>query len=266
MSDPRVGVVVLAGGSASRAQEVLEGRFKAELPVTQRGENLLGLLIRNAARHGVPVWVVAEAAKLPRLMRSVGANAPTARWLPDVGGGTASALLTVASEAMAGRIVVVNCDTLVPGQVLELLSTPNDCPAVQLLAPVSNQNMGLVGVDLLAKRVVHWGESDGTAPSRSLTALSSTGAYSLDLSMLIARAKGCSSLEHEVIPDLVARGDLCAKVITSTLPVIDFGTNERYRDLVVRNDMRKSLLKCMFAKDRSGGPSSIGSLQMMRSA
>ena len=153
----------------------------------------------------------------------------------DGGLGTAAAI-TVAIERMhAPFILVCNADTIIPTDILQLSQEFRQYrPFLQVLAPNSTQNAGLIGVedDQFGGRVAHWGEHVAIPPPRMLEAASSSGAYIVNRRYWLNDIDQCAkSLEQDIMPIAVSTMGVGAFVINSSLPVFDYGTIERFRFL-----------------------------------
>jgi NDP-sugar pyrophosphorylase family protein len=236
---------VLAGGRATRIADTLRGRSKASLPLVDSGQSLLELLVVRAGRMQWPCWVVAEEPKYNDFFQSHVLRSASVRWIPDAGRGTADALSVAVAESTCERFLLMNCDTLIPfdpfGVALGMPATP---PAVHISAHLSNQNSGLIGASADG-RVLHWGETDKSPPSPDLLPVSSTGAYVLRRDFIATRLKGLQSLEEELMPRLASSGELWTITGPSLLPVVDYGTDARYQQLMLNHQLRMELLATM---------------------
>lgn len=256
------GIVILAGGEATRMEDSMKGGVKAMLeipafaPVTRRPSiqlptdmtpSLLTLTLSLADTLHIPVWIVADSKTMLQLGPAI-VRFPAARTVTDAGRGTGAALRDfMRTPDLPERLIAMNCDTLVPINIAQVLANPE--PVVGLVRQhvtlSSVQNEGRIGIT--ADGIVeHWGELDGSSPRESLISTSSTGLYEFTLDGLrdVLR-KDEESWELEILPRLSRQGDLSARLHHSPLPVFDFGTKERYERLLRLPSLRVPLLREM---------------------
>lgn len=251
----RLGLLILAGGRATRMQSVLNGRPKALLTVPPWRSVLLDLVSR-ARRLPMEVCVAVDDRTYSEIASYLTYHYESADYSIDLGLGTASAITMAIERMRAPFILVCNADTIIPGDVLGLSQEIRQSrPFLQLLTPFSTQNSGLIGVeeDLLGGHVAHWGEHIVSPPPQKLMAASSSGAYIINRRYWLNNVDlSAKSLEHEVMPTVVPATSVDALIITTNLPVFDYGSIERFRLL----EENPSLLHRLFnAFGAEPGPS-----------
>jgi NDP-sugar pyrophosphorylase family protein len=228
----RLGLLILAGGSATRMQPVLKGQPKALLAIRPWRSVLLDLVSR-ARRLSMEVCVAADSGTYSEISSYLACHGEIVDYSIDGRLGTAAAI-TAAVERMRSPIILLcNADTIIPIDILQFSQEfRQHRPILQLLAPHSIQNSGLIGVenDRLVNRVAHWGEHMSSPPPRKLVPGSSSGAYMIDKKFWLNNVdRYARSLEREVMPALVPTGGVEAFVIKTALPVFDYGTVKRFR-------------------------------------
>ncbi|HEX8303576.1 MAG TPA: NTP transferase domain-containing protein [Jatrophihabitans sp.] len=229
------GVGILSGGQHLRMGDDFHGRPKALLPLTPNEYGLLAYMMAACKRNGVPLWVVTEKWKLAQLRAYTPAGEGHTHWVEDPGRGTGVALRRLLYAATAQRLIVMNCDTVVPFDIFAISKLPTfEGPIRQHLTLHSTQNEQLIGVSEERDKafVTHWGEADGIAPSGSPIKASSSGIYEVNVALMRQLLTGEESLELDVMPHLVHRGDVTAVVHPSSYPTFDYGTPGRYRELI----------------------------------
>lgn len=236
-------LVLLAGGLNTRLRRLLRGASKTLIAI-DRHEPLLARLIEQFLNAQAKVIVVADQHTHAGFSVTYPALASAIELVCDEYSGTGRALHLGIERASTGRIIAANADTIVPCNLVRWChQAPRFGNVVQLLLPNGVQNSGLIGLDIDTGKVEHWGEVRGTHPPSDLLPMSSTGVYSADRSWWLQNVpSGVSSLERELLPDLVARGQLSGYACSEQLPAYDFGTEDRLRQLFRNDNLRFRLL------------------------
>lgn len=237
----RSGLVVLAGGLGIRMEGALEGMPKALAPV-MNGRSLLELVVAHAVKSSTPVMVVTDTRSEPRLRQSI--RSAHVLWVIDEGVGTGKAISRVLEQGGLERYIVMNGDTLVPFNVFDILRSEMPAtPIRQHLTRRSSQNEGLIGLDVAANEVVHWGEGAlRIPPTGTLERTSSSGVYEITRGARPYFEKNLTSLEEELIPSQVDMGQVAAVLHDTGRPTYDYGTKFRYRQLHDNLILRRKLL------------------------
>lgn len=238
------GLAILAGGRATRMEDRLAGVPKALAPIDHStGKSLLELQVERALRLGVPVWVVADSEPMTKIRERFTAN-PLFALITDPGRGTGVAVRSLLKSDLPSRMVVMNCDALVPFDVLSIFREPVwEGPIRQHLTARSSQNEGMIGVR--DGHVTFWGEPDHTVAPQECEALSSSGIYEIDVEMIRGLIGNAESLELETLPNLVGGGEVSARVHRRYNPTFDFGTVQRYQEILDDPSLRTPLLREM---------------------
>jgi NDP-sugar pyrophosphorylase family protein len=262
----RIGLLILAGGRATRMQPSLNGRPKALLTIPPWRSVLLDLVSR-ARRLSMEVCVAVDAGTYADIASYLTYHNQKVDYSVDGGFGTAAAITAAVEGMRAPFILVCNADTIIPVDILQLsLNIRQYRPFLQMLAPNSTQNSGLIGVadDRLGGRVAHWGEHIAIPPSRRLVAASSSGAYIINRKYWLNDVDLCAkSLERDIMPVVVSTGSVGAFVVNSSLPVFDYGTIKRFRLLEANPGLLQRLFGAFGAESE---PSSGYSLDEVRIA
>jgi NDP-sugar pyrophosphorylase family protein len=246
LSEKRVGLLILAGGRATRMQSVLGGLPKALLHFPPWPPPFLELLTRAGSR-GVEICVAVDYRSCSAIESYLGEHSQKPELSVDNCQGTGTAI-TSALERMESRLVLVcNADTIVPFDILRFaLEAPSFfLPVLQILTPLSMQNSGLIGVcsGQRSQRVAHWGEATGKPPSRPVQRVSSSGAYLVQRRLWETSVDtDVTSLEHGIMPKLVDEQAVAAYVVKTFLPTYDFGTLDRVCYLERNQVLLNSLL------------------------
>jgi NDP-sugar pyrophosphorylase family protein len=238
-----VSLVLLAGGYNKRLRRTEDSLPKSLLPLPGLPPVMI-MLAEQFLRDGAKVVVTCDALAAekfrllyPRVARSV-------RVVEDEFAGTGQALRMGVEAARTHWVLVANADTIVPVDLTAWYRTVDlVAPIHQLLVRRSVQNSGLIGVEPEAGAVVHWGETIGRSPASSLRHASSTGVYLLERNPWLGwQYSSGESLEREILPEAVTQRMLHGTIAESALPVFDYGTFDRLRELQDDDRLRRSLL------------------------
>ena len=157
----RIGLLILAGGRATRMQSSLKGQPKALLTIPPWRSVLLDLVSR-ARRLSMEVCVAVDSGTYPAIASYLTYHHEKVDYSVDGGFGTATAITAAIERMSAPFILVCNADTIIPVNILQFSQEFRQYrPFVPVLAPNSTQNAGLIGVedDQFGGRVAHWGDS-----------------------------------------------------------------------------------------------------------
>lgn len=236
-------IAILAGGLGTRLQDELLGKPKALAPLA-RGKSLLELVVEASLQRRIPITIVTDRRSSTVLHEAVEIDA--IEWIVDDGVGTGEAVRALLHGGTHERYVLMNCDTLTPFRVLDLVNAvPSATPIRQHLTRHSSQNDGLIGLDAHAEMVVHWGETSQQKPDFKLEPASSSGVYEIHRKAIQHFPPYSDSFENQILPHLVAQGDLASVLHPSEKPTIDFGTRPSYHRLQSAPAQKYGLLREM---------------------
>lgn len=246
LSSRRLGLLVLAGGRATRMQSMLHGQPKAllELP---HGHPLLLDIVTRASQLSMEVCVAVDRGSYSQVCAYLTEHEQIIDYSLDNGSGTAVAITTALERMSAEFVTVCNADTIVPLDIVQLSNAimPKR-PVLQVVAPYSIQNAGLIGIepDRRGMSVVHWGEKSRCLPPPDLIPCSSSGAYIINRRLWLDSVnRGSTSLEQEVMPSLVSIAAVEAFAVRTYLPIFDFGTVMRFHRLRMDRILFRRLLR-----------------------
>lgn len=226
---PSSAIAILAGGLGTRMQDELLGRPKALAPLV-KGHSLLELVIRAAGSRKLPVTIVVDPRSAPILRQAI--NGAGIEWIVDGGVGTGGAVRALLDRGAHERYVLMNCDTLTPIRVLDLVNADSPpVPIRQHATRHSTQNDGLIGIAPHGETVVHWGEVTKEKPDFSLEPASSSGIYEIQRTAISEFPRDSESFENQILPLVVEKGDLSSVLHPSERPTIDFGSKASYEHL-----------------------------------
>jgi NDP-sugar pyrophosphorylase family protein len=250
----RPGLLVLAGGRATRMQSVLHGQPKALLSLPPWRPVLLDLVSR-ARRLLMEVCVAVDEDTYPDISAYLTYHHQSVEYSIDRGLGTAAAITAAFERMRSSAILVCNADTIIPIDILQFSQDARQYrPFLQVLARCSTQNVGLIGVeeDRFGGRVAHWGERFASPPPQKLVAASSSGAYIIDRRYWLEDVDLCArSLELDVMPMVVPMDSVEAFIIKTNLPVFDYGTVKRFRLLEESPSLLHQLFDAFGSEPRS---------------
>ena len=215
--------VILAGGLASRLGEIAASVPKALLEVD--GRPFIDHLAWNLARQGIERIVVAGGRLGEQIAEHVGdgsawgVRAEVVIESEPLGTGGAAALACARLES--DEFWLLNGDTLFDVNVLDLALVRGRTGAALTMALREVDDAARYGaVRLDRDRVTAFAEKSGSGPG-----LINGGVYAMTREVLAGRS-GAFSLEHDVIPELVARGGVTGAVYSGEF--IDIGVPESY--------------------------------------
>jgi NDP-sugar pyrophosphorylase family protein len=240
-----LGLLVLAGGRATRMQSMLRGQPKAllELP---HGHPLLLDIVTRARQLSMEVCVAVDRGSYSQVCAYLIEHNQVIDYSLDNGSGTAAAITTALERMSADFVTICNADTIVPLDILQLSNAIRPKrPVLQILAPYSIQNTGLIGIepDRRGMSVVHWGEKSRCLPPPDLMPCSSSGAYIINRRLWLDSVnRESSSLEQEVMPSLVSIAAVEAFAVRTSLPIFDFGTVMHFQRLRMDRILFRRLL------------------------
>lgn len=235
-------MVILAGGRAQRLSSAGCDVYKPALPLPD-GSTLLYRLASAASRRGWQTVIATDSRNRDAVDRELAGLADLVDVVEDRTPGTGSALISAALHSSGTRLLLCNSDTLLPANPFRWAESVSErAPVTALLLPKSVQNQGQVGTigDVGAESpVALWAESTQTQQMASgecpRSFFSSSGVYSIDRSWVLSVAHEMAgeylSLEQHVLPLAVRHSSLSAVPVSSALPVYDFGTPGRFRQL-----------------------------------
>lgn len=211
--------VILAGGLATRLGDTAARVPKALLEV--HGRPFIDHLAWNLRRHGVDHVVVAAGRLGEHVVQHVGDGSA---WgvsaevvVEDEPLGTGGGAALAATRLSGNEFLLLNGDTLFDVNYLDLLAcrrAEGESFAMALRAVDDAERYGSVLLD--DGRVTAFAEKSGTGPG-----LVNGGVYAIDRSVLADAPAGAFSLEHDVLPKLVAEGRVIGAVYTGEF--IDIG-------------------------------------------
>jgi NDP-sugar pyrophosphorylase family protein len=247
----RIGLLILAGGGATRMQPSLNGRPKALLTIPPWSSVLLDLIIRAEALS-MEVCVAVDGRNYYDIESYLTYHHQRVDYSVDDGFGTAAAITNAIQRMRAPFVLVCNADTIVPVDILQLAQEYRQYwPFLQVLTPNSTQNAGLIGVedDRFGGRIAHWGEHIASPPARRLVAASSSGAYIINRNYWLNDIDlNANSLERDIMPVIVSTSSVEALIIKTDLPVYDYGTIKRFRLLEANPDLLERLFNAFGAQ------------------
>ena len=237
--------VILAGGMATRLGDIAAEVPKALLEVD--GQPFIDYLAWNLRRHGIERIVVAGGRLGEQIADHVGDGS---HWgvaaevivEPEPLGTGGAALL--ASRAVHGdEFLLLNGDTLFDVNYLDLALVRRETAAALAMALRPVDDASRYGSVRLAadgsRRVVAFAEKGATGPG-----LINGGIYALTREALAGAPEGPFSLEHDLVPRLVANGRVAGAVYRGAF--IDIGVPDAYRaadaELAAWRDKRLVLL------------------------
>lgn len=253
-----VGLLILAGGKATRLQTLLDGRPKSLIHFPPWQPVLLDL-VKRASQRGMEVCLATDPSSFAAIDSYMWEQGQHTQISVDSGQGTGNALRVALERMESPTVIVCNADTIIPFDILAFGSEaplPN-LPVRQILTPFSTQNSGLIGVsrDVHTRQVVHWGETTGTRPAINSRAASSSGAYVIQRKQWLGNIDpNMGSLENAIMPALVSERIVEAYITETILPTYDFGVPNRIRAL----QRDKALLNLLLSASGADHPNSAG--------
>lgn len=233
--EKHIGLLILAGGRATRLQALLEGRPKALIHFPPWQPLLLDL-VKRGSRRRMEVCIASDSYSYSAIDSYLWEHGQHPQISVDPGKGTGCALKLALERMQSPIVIVCNADTIIPFDILMFGSEASSpyLPVRQILTPFSVQNSGLIGISREADvpQVVHWGEATGTYPNAANLTASSSGAYVIQRKQLLADIDPCmDSLENGIMPALVGERAVEAYVTETLLPTYDFGVLNRFHSL-----------------------------------
>jgi NDP-sugar pyrophosphorylase family protein len=253
MPNKGVGLLVLAGGKATRLQSVLYGRPKALIQFSPWRPVVLDMVSRASA-EGMEVCIATDAYSFGEIESFLHEHGQVSQISVDAGRGTGSAIQNAIEHMESSVVIVCNADTVIPVDILAVGrdAPPLRSPVRQILTPYSTQNSGLIGVseNRGTGYVVHWGETTGDFPAASVQRASSSGAYIIRRKPWLYNIDpGADSLEQGIMPTLVSEAAVEAYIAKTLLPTYDFGVPRRIYALQHNKPLRDRLFRASGAKE-----------------
>lgn len=218
--------LILAGGLGTRLGALAEATPKPLLEVA--GRPFIDHLIWNLARHGIRRLVVSVGHSAELFEEHFSAAGETGTEIvvvrEDEPLGTGGALALAVRECVGDDVFVLNGDTLFDLNYLDLALLRRQSAAQVALALRRVPDAGRYGaVELAGERVTGFAEKAATGEG-----LVSGGVYAMSSALLRGLTAGPSSLEHDVLPGLVAAGQVVGREYGGWF--VDIGTPESLED------------------------------------
>lgn len=221
-------VIILAGGRGTRLGELTDATPKPMLPV--EGRPFLEYLLLQLGRYGFRRFIIATGYLGDQVKATIGAGQALGLDVryseEDEPLGTAGALRRAILVARADRCLVLNGDTFLdadPGPVVDAVDG-DVVVALAVTREVKDDRYGRV-------RVAESGEVEAFVPAgRETAGLVSAGVYCVSRHIVDRiPAAGPASLEHDVLPALVA--DRRVVAVERTGYFVDIGIPTAYDGL-----------------------------------
>lgn len=213
--------VILAGGLGTRLGEVARQTPKPLLDVG--GRPLLEHIVWNLRRHGIDDIVMSVGHLAHRIEDHFGdgsAFGVRVRYVVEASPAGTGGALRLCADLLEPRFVLLNGDTLFDFNLLDLNLLCESSRAVACLAlrPVPDASR-FGGVETHGTCVVRFAEKTTQGPG-----VVNGGATIFDRRVLDRVPEGRSSLEHDVMPGLVAAGEVHGKAYDGFF--LDIGLHE----------------------------------------
>ena len=223
---PAMDVIILAGGKGTRLQAVVSDNPKPMAEVN--GRPFLDYHLAQLARSPLIGTVVLALGHLARkVVEHYEAHAPALPLtyvIEDQPLGTGGAVRHALSSTARPLVLVMNGDSIFEIDIAAMLETHQKAPRGVTIALLDVADASRFGsVTLEGHRVTAFSEKVNRAEPGVINA----GVYLFDRQELADLPGGPLSLEHDVLPRLVAKGRLTAHVCHSDF--IDIGLPETYR-------------------------------------
>jgi NDP-sugar pyrophosphorylase family protein len=223
-------VIVLAGGRGTRLQELTADTPKPLLPI--RGRPFIEYIVLQLRGYGFRRFILASGYLADRLQSHFGSGrrlgVEIIHSVEQEPLGTAGALRLAAAHVTSERWLVVNGDTFFDADPRPVLESVIDNVVVSLaITPVTDDDRSGRVVQSATGRVEKFIPAGGQRGPGSV----SVGVYGMSRRLVewIPPA-GPSSLEHDVLPDLVSRGLVAA--VERRGYFVDIGLPASYHGLV----------------------------------
>jgi molybdopterin-guanine dinucleotide biosynthesis protein A len=239
----QLSMVVLAGGLNTRLPRKSVGQPKCLVDLDRYGPLLLRLLAK-ARTMRVPTIVVADDDVCQLIVKRAGWCLENTRFVVDDFGGAGAALARGVEESQTPWALVANADTLVPTDILAWgLTTQPGAPVHQLLFRESNQNRGLLGLDPSSGMLAFHGEATQLRPPTRLQEASTSGVVLVrrDAIQRVGALGPKVSFDRDLVPELISEGGVSADLVTSHLPIFDFGTLSRLKAIRADHKLREAI-------------------------
>jgi D-glycero-D-manno-heptose 1,7-bisphosphate phosphatase len=216
-----VQAVILAGGKGTRLGALTGGMPKPLVPVG--GKPFIHYLIAALRRHGftdIVLLVGPFAAVYEKALGDGASLGVCVRLVPEYPPADTAGALTLAAPYLAERFLMLNGDSFLDFNMLDLASRMAAEPWLAWLALREVPDIGRYGAVVLdGDRIVAFGEKAASGPG-----LINAGIYWLDRKVLGEIGPPPVSMERDLLPRLVARGLVRGTAYDGRF--IDIGTPE----------------------------------------
>jgi D,D-heptose 1,7-bisphosphate phosphatase len=216
-----VQAVILAGGKGTRLGTLTEGLPKPLVSVG--GKPFIHYIIASLRRHGftdIVLLVGSFGAVYEKALGDGAALGVRLRLVPEDPPADTAGALTLAGPHLAERFLMLNGDSFLDFNMLDLAVRDAAEPWLAWLALREVQNVGRYGtVVLKGDRVAVFGEKTASGPG-----LINAGIYWLNRSILYEIGQPPVSMERDLLPRLAARGLVRGTAYDGRF--IDIGTPE----------------------------------------
>lgn len=223
-----VDAVILAGGRGTRLSGAVPGIAKVLAPV--KGRPFLDYVLDFLVAQGVARIVVSVGHFQEQVVRTYqGLHFADLRFsCEDEPLGTGGAVRRAVTQVRSDPFLVLNGDSLCYVEIKSLLSLHAEHHAqatVVLARPDARSDVGSVWLDS-GSRIVKFSEKRPGAAGRASERFANAGIYAFTQSVFSNWTATNFSLEHDVLPQLVANNACYGLVAPGT--IVDIGTPERY--------------------------------------
>lgn len=220
-----VQAVVLAGGAGTRVRSITAGP-KSLLPVA--GKPVIDHIVLTCLAQGIERVIIAAGYRGEQLHSHVAerfANMPVTFRQEETPQGTGGALRGL-KTLLEGDFFVLNGDTLFAADLPSLMAYHRASKAAVTVGLARDQRLdaGQVKVTGLPGWITSYAEK---ASDTSKSGLISAGIYAMNAEVLNLVPPPPSSLEYDLIPELVTRGRVAGFPV---MAVYDIGTEKRFRE------------------------------------
>lgn len=237
--------VILAGGLGTRLGEATRQTPKPLLAVG--GRPMLEHLVWNLRRHGVDDIILSVGHLAHRIEEHFGdgsAFGVRIRYVVEASPAGTGGALKLCADLLAPRFAMLNGDTLFDFNLLDLalLAETSDAAACLALRPVPDASR-FGHVQTQGTRVVRFAEKSAPGPG-----IVNGGVTIFDRRVLDRLPEGVSSIENDLMPALVAQGQVHGKAYAGYF--LDIGLPETL--LQAQTDVPKWRCKPAILLDRDG--------------
>lgn len=221
MLKPPRQAVILAGGLGTRLGVLTQETPKPLLPVA--GKPFLDYLLWNLKRHGFERILLLVGYKAMQIIEHYGGGERLGleiQYAVETAPMGTGGALRLAQDYLDERFLLLNGDTLLDFNYLDLALLEGKA-AVALRRVPDAARYGRVRLE--GSRIIGFGEKEGSGPG-----LVNGGVYVLSRQAVELLPEGVSSLERDLFPRLVERGELLGKPYEGFF--LDIGLPETYAE------------------------------------